>query len=284
MMGGFLFFLVFYSVFFSPPFDFPVGTTIKIEPKSSLRGVSLKLKQGKIIRSRLAFEAFVILLGREKRIISTNYYFANKLPVYSIARRISKGEHNMAPVSVTIPEGFDRNQIGDTFALSLPNFNKENFLTQTKELEGYLFPDTYFFLTTDNEVDVINSMRANFTKKITPLLPEIKASHKTEKDIIIMASIIEREAKGDNDRGIIAGILWRRISIGMALQVDAAMETYKTRGLPKAPIGNPGMESIVASIHPQKSAYLYYLHDKEGVIHYAKSFSEHRMNVEKYLK
>jgi UPF0755 protein len=151
-------------------------------------------------------------------------------------------------------------------------------------MEGYLFPDTYFFLTDANETDVINSMNDNFKKKMTPLLPDINTFGKTEKEIITMASIIEREAKGDADREIISGILWKRIKIGMPLQVDAAPETYKTKELPRNPIGNPGLLSIKAAIHPVSSSYLYYLHDKNGYIHYAKNFTEHQINIRKYLK
>ena len=151
-------------------------------------------------------------------------------------------------------------------------------------MEGYLFPDTYFFLTDSNETDVINSMNGNFKKKIMPLLPDITAFGKTEKEIITMASIIEREAKGDTDREIISGILWKRIKIGMPLQVDAAPETYKIKELPKNPISNPGLLSIKAAIHPVSSSYLYYLHDKNGSIHYAKNFTEHQANIRKYLK
>ncbi len=277
--------LIFFSIFFlSAPANFPVGTIVKIEPGASLHAISRELKNEHIIRSGTVFEAFVIFFGREKKVISTDYYFESKLPVYAIARRISRGEHNIAPVSVTIPEGFDNEQIADTFAEKLPNFSKADFLESAKDKEGYLFPDTYFFLITDTEKSVINSMSSNFDKKITPILPEIKASGKTEKNIITMASIIEREAKGDADRAMISGILWKRISLGMPLQVDAAPDTYKNKGLPKAPIGNPGTLAIKAAIHPEKSPYLYYLHDKSGMIHYAKTFAEHVQNEQRYLK
>ena len=127
-------------------------------------------------------------------------------------------------------------------------------------------------------------MSENFEKKIAIVRPDILLSHKTEKEIIIMASIIEREAKRDPDRGFISGILWKRLSLGMPLQVDAVPETYKTKGLPETPISNPGMEAIKAAIHPQNSPYLYYLHDKNGNIHYAKNFAEHQANIKKYLK
>ncbi len=275
---------VFYAFFVNSPADFPVGTIFKIEQGSSLRGVSLNLKNAHIIRSRLAFEAFMILFGREKGVVSADYYFESKLPVLEVARRISKGEHHMAPIAITIPEGFDRFQIADTFASQLVNFNKDQFLLKTKGLEGYLFPDTYFFLTTDTDREIIKSITANFEKKIMSLRFEITASKKTEQEIMTMASIIEREAKGNADRGFISGILWRRITVGMPLQVDAAPETYKTRGLPKSPICNPGLAAIKAALYPQKSSYLYYLHDKNGNVHYAKSFTEHLQNVQKYLK
>jgi len=188
------------------------------------------------------------------------------------------------PIVVTIPEGFNLNQIADTFVLKLANFNKAQFLIKAKDLDGYLFPDTYFFLTSANEGEVIKSMSDNFNKKINPFLPEIISSGKTERDIIIMASLIEREAKGDTDRGIIAGILWQRIKIGMPLQVDAAPETYKTKGLPENPIGNPGLLAIKSALYPQSSPYLYYLHDKNGIVHYAKTLAEHDANIKKYLK
>lgn len=284
ILGFLVLFSLFYFLFLSAPLNFPVGTVVRIEPGMSLRSVSLKLKNENIIRSRVAFEIFVIIFDKEKHIISADYRFENKLPVFEVARKISRGEHDMAPVSVTIPEGFDVAQIADVFSKKLTNFNKNNFLLKTKNLEGYLFPDTYYFLTTNNEDDVIRSMSKNFEKKVAPLLPEIAKSGKTEKQIITMASIIEREAKGDADREIISGILWKRISIGMPLQVDAAPETYKAKGLPENPISNPGLLSIKAAIYPKSSPYLYYLHDKNGNIHYARNFTEHTENKLKYLK
>lgn len=283
VFGLIVFLSIFYFLFFSPPADFPVGSVVKIDSGMSLRSISAILEKQHFIRSRTVFESFVVIFGAELHIQSADYLFENKLPVWEIARRIARGERNMAPVVVTVPEGFDVNQIGELFASKLTNFNKAQFLLEAKNKEGYLFPDTYFFLTNDDEKSVLQSMSDNFNKKIAPLLPEIAKSGKSEKNIIIMASIIEREAKGEADRDFISGILWRRINIGMALQVDAAPETYKTRGLPKSPIGNPGIAAIEASLRPQKSPYLYYLHDKMGNIHYAKTFAEHVQNKLKYL-
>lgn len=279
-----VFLVFFYRFFLSAPNNFPVDTMMKVENGSSLRSVSYLLEKNNIIRSRVAFEFFVIMFGGEKHIISANYLFENKLPVWEVSRRISGGEHRTVPVVITIKEGFDINQIADLSVLKLINFNKTKFLSQAKDKEGYLFPDTYFFLNNANEEDVIKSMSENFNKKINPLVPEIISSGKTEEEIIIMASIIEREANGDTDRGIISGILWKRIRIGMPLQVDAAPNTYKVKGLPENPISNPGLLAIKAAIYGESSPYLYYLHDKSGNTYYAKNFTEHRKNINKYLK
>lgn len=282
--GVLVFLVLFYFLFLSAPFDFPAGTVFKLEQGMNLHSVSLKLKEEHFIRSRIIFEALVIIFGSGEKVISTNYYFESKLPVYKIAMRLAYGKHYMAPIWVTIPEGYNNKEIAQTFANKLENFDEAQFLLDAEKEEGYLFPDTYFVLATNNEKDVFLSMRKNFDRKIEPLLPEIAAFKKSERQIIIMASIIEKEAKGDNDRTIISGILWKRISLGMALQVDAAPQTYKNKGLPTDPIGNPGLLSIKAAIHPESSPYLYYLHDKNGNIHYAKTFAEHRKNISLYLK
>lgn len=279
-----VFFLVFYFLFFSAPIDFPIETIINIKEGSSLRAVSKDLEINNIIRSRVIFETFVIIFGAEKHINSGDFLFEDKLPVFEIARRISKGERYLAPIKITIPEGFNVFEISESFKFKLSNFNEEKFLLEAKNKEGYLFPDTYLFLTTDNEQDVLRSMSDNFEKKISPLRPMIISSGKSEKDIIIMASLIEEESNGDADREFISGILWKRISLGMPLQVDAEPNTYKTKGLPQNPISNPGLKAIKAALYPKASSYLYYLHDNEGNIHYAKTFEEHKINKTKYLK
>ncbi len=273
-----------YYLFISAPSKFPAGIILNIDNGENLRSVSLDLKNKNIIRSRLAFETMVILYGSDKHIISADYLFENKMPVWVIARRISKGERHLAPVRVTIPEGFNNQDIADTFENKLSYFNKDNFLKLALEKQGYLFPDTYFFFTTARETDVIQNLNDNFYKKISILDKDFKQSKKSMSDIIKMASVVEAEAKGAGDRDIIAGILWHRIDIGMPLQADAAPETYKNKGLPKYPINNPGLDAIRATIYPQKTTYLYYLHDKTGNIHFAKTFAEHRANILKYLK
>ena len=283
-LSFFLFLALFYFLFLTAPNNFPGGTILNVEKGSTLTSISEDLKTKHIIKSKVLFEAFVVMYGGEYHIAEGDYLFENKLPVFEIARRIVKRDRHLAPVKVTIPEGYDNTEIAETYAPQLRNFNVDEFLLDAKTKEGYLFPDTYFFFTNDNQDDVLKYMGETFEKKIKPIMNDITSSGKNENEIITMASIIEREAKGDSDRGIISGILWNRIGKHMPLQVDAAPETYKTIGLPKNPICNPGLEAIEAAINPVKSHYLYYLHDKNGVIHFATTFAEHKLNKIKYLK
>lgn len=281
---SFISLIFFYFLFFSAPFYFPTENILNIEEGLSLRAISKDLQDKNIIRSRVVFETLAIIYGGEKGITFGDYLLSDKLSVFSVTKRLVNGEKNLAPIKITIPEGFDISDISEVFVSKLSNFNKDKFLLEAKDKEGYLFPDTYFFSTTDTEEDVLSSMSNNFNKKIKSLKSEIDLSGKTEKEIIIMASLIEKESKGDIDRDLISGILWKRISIDMPLQVDAKPDTYKTKGLPESPICNPGLKAIKAAIFPKNSLYLYYLHDKNGNIHYAKNFDEHKLNKQKYLK
>ena len=282
--AGVLVFIVLLKIALGAPFNFPTGERLRVEEGDTLREVSKRLKEKNIINSRIIFEAFVIMYGGEKRILSGDYLFSAPEPVYQVARRISKGESRLPPVKVTIPEGYTALEIGDTFASKLESFNRERFLQVARPKEGYLFPDTYFFFSNATEEDAFKSLRDNYEKKMAPIRPKILNLGKTEKEIIIMASIIEKEAKGEADREIISGILWKRLSAGMPLQVDAAPYTYKERGLTPGPIANPGLKAINAAMYPKATDYLFYLHDKNGVIHYARNFEEHKENKKLYLE
>lgn len=181
----------------------------------------------------------------------------------------------MVQVRVTIPEGYTAKDIASRFN-RFKNFDKDIFLGITQGKEGYLFPDTYFLTGQETETEVVEKMESNFINKVGDI----------KKDILIMASILEKEAKTEEDKKIISGILWKRLDAGMLLQVDASLDynTYSYQGLPSEPICNSGLDSIQAALHPVDSPYWYYLSDKNGNIHYAKTFEEHKINKEKYLR
>ena len=281
-----IFFICFLSLnyLFSAPVDFPTNSIFQIEKGKSLRGVSFDLKEAKIIRSRLAFESFFIVFGSEKKIKEGQYTFEKKISVIKVAEIISKGEKLSPAVKITIPEGFTVNEIAELLEKKIPNFNTTEFLFFAKDKEGYLFPDTYFFSKEDNFKEVLKYMQENYQKKIASFRQLFIKAGRTENEVITMASIIEEEASGIDDREIISGILWRRLSMNMPLQVDAIKSTYKSVGLPPKPISNPGLKAIKSALNPVSSPYLYYLHDKNGNIYYARSFEEHKANISKYLK
>lgn len=280
----FLFLILFISTFFyslnQAPKDFPQGEIFAIERGSSLRTISKNLKEQNYIKSRVLFESFVILFGGEKSLNTGDYLFKEKYSTLVIADRISKGEKDLSPIKITIPEGFTKTEIITLLDKKLHNFDANKFDQENKE--GYLFPDTYFFLSSDDENVVKETIENNFNKKTSKVFANLPLAK--QKEILIMASILEGEAKGDLDRDIISGILWKRLSINMPLQVDIAPITYEKRGLPENPISNPGLATILSSLNPESSPYLYYIHDKEGNTHFAKTFKEHRQNIEKYLK
>jgi UPF0755 protein len=148
-------------------------------------------------------------------------------------------------------------------------------------------------------------MSTIFDGEIGSIRKEIDVSGKSLKDIVTMASIVEREASSSNDRKIIAGILWKRLKTGMALQADATFfyvlatstraltldnlkmdspyNSYAHKGLPPTPIGSPGLDTILATLRPTATSYWFYLAGKDGVTHYAATLEGHNANSAKYL-
>jgi len=288
----------------SAPASFVPSTTIRIEKGAGLSGAAQLLKDHHYIRSPFLFKMFVVLSGRSRSVIAGDYYFDHKENSLTVANRVTAGDYDLVEIKVTIPEGLSASQTADILKEKFSLFKSEEFVQSAPE--GYLFPDTYFFFPNVSTADVIEVMNTNFNRKIKPLRDEIASSSKNFADIIIMASIVEEEAKVDSDRPIVAGILWNRLSIDMPLQVDASFSyvngkntytltksdlkddspynTYLYKGLPPTPIASPSIKSIEAALRPTKTDYLYFLSDLAGNMYYAKDFDGHQRNREKYLR
>jgi UPF0755 protein len=243
------------------------------------------------------------MLEGERGMQAGDYYLSKPENAFRIAWRIVHGKRDIVTLRVTIPEGFTNKEISDLFDSRFPRFDHESFLANAHE--GYLFPDTYFMEVSSTASSTLSLLKNNYEDKVEPLREEIKASNHSEGEIITMASILESEARTKEDREIISGILWKRIKLKMPLQVDASLgyltgktseeltdsdlkidspyNTYINKGLPPGPISNPGLESIVAALNPVDSKYLYFLTGNDGVMHYAKTFDEHKKNKAKYL-
>ena len=237
--------------------------------------------------------------------IAGDYLLEKREGTFSLARRLVNGKFQIDTIKITIPEGWNAFQIADYLEKNLLLFDKETFLDLAKPKEGYLFPDTYFVSRSVTPVEIIKMLEDNFEKRVESISQSFRNSTKSEKQIIIMASILEGEAL-PKDRNVVAGILWKRLEMGMPLQVDSTFmyvngkntyeltlddlkidslyNTYKYKGLPPGPINNPGIEAMVSAMNPVKTKYLYFLTEKDGTIHYASTFEEHKRNKELYLK
>jgi len=287
------------------PQSFPIPAVFNIHEGESLHEISANLESRGIIRSPFYFEKLVIIFGLQRRIIAGDYYFEHHEPLYRVIKRITVGDYGLVPLRVTIPEGFNIYQIANLFDHKFDRFDRATFLALAEDKEGYLFPDTYFFLPNIEAQTVIDVLSANFDKKIAEIADEMATSTHTLHETLTMASLLEEEAQTEEDRKIIAGILWKRIKLEMPLQVDATFQyvngkntyeltlddldidspynTYKYKGLPPAPISNPGLDAIRAAINPTQTKYLYYLSDRKYNIYYARTFDEHKINRGKYL-
>lgn len=217
-------------------------------------------------------------------------------------------QHN--EMRLTIPEGYTKEQIADE--LSKFNLSGASFLTLAKQSEGKLFPDTYNVDKKTTEADLFKKLTDNFQTKTSALT--------VSQNDLILASIVEREAKTDSERALIAGIYLNRLKNNMALEADPTVQygkytdigptplkdgkknywapilradytdvkspynTYLNRGLPPAPICNPGLKSIVASVTLEKTTAFYFFHTSSGQIITSRTLDEHNANKAKYLK
>ncbi|MDB5254856.1 MAG: aminodeoxychorismate lyase, protein [Candidatus Nomurabacteria bacterium] len=281
---GVIFFSVLYKAYLAPPAAFPTPYVLTVSEGENIADISKQLTDEGAIKSPLAFRIFVRLLGDDKHISEGQYTFDQPLSSLALALRISGKEFGISKQKITFPEGYTNADIARHLKEVFPEFDATQFVALTNGKQGYLFPDTYSFFGTPLPSSVVADITQNYEKKVRPLRDSIAQSGHSEAEIIVMASIIEKEAHGANDRAIIAGILWNRIRSGMALQVDAAPTTYKIKGLPSNPISNPGLATIKAAISPTPSNYVYYLHDSFGNIHYASTYKEHEQNIKTYLK
>jgi UPF0755 protein len=318
---------MFYLAFWSVPKYFPIGTIYDLKSGKTLSLISSDFSSKKVIRSEFWFKTFVYVFSLgESKIISGDYFFNNRENVITIAWRISHGQLETIPIKILIPEGLNNREVADIFSSKLPSFDKSIFIKLASKLEGYLFPDTYFVTANMTEDQIIKMMNNNFNEKIKMLDKEItptsevgaptKSSEKLNKnfnnsgkslsDIIKMASILEVEARTSESRSVVSGILWKRISIKMGLQIDSSIKylngktskqismddlkidspynTYVYRGFPPTPISNPGLMAIEEALKPTKTNYLYFLTDDHGNMHYAVTYAEHLLNKEKYLR
>ncbi len=285
--GVLIFGLLAYSLAFNAPTSFPEGQRFQVGEGESLYSVSERLEKEKIINSALFFRGWISILGRDTAIDLGVYVFTSKAPLGVIVAKFVKGPDEPL-LSVTIPEGYTTKDIAEAFKKAVPTISVDVFgeLVQKDNLDGYLFPSTYYPLPSFTEKDIIERMKTTFDKQYAAEFGEVSYPRfvPTQRAVISLASIIEGEANTPKDMKIVSGILQERLSKGMRLQVDVAEVTYRKSGIPEQPINNPGLIAIDAVFNPTVNPYLYYLTGRDGKMYYSKTFAEHKKNIEKYLR
>ncbi len=296
--------LALYFYFHNPPRKFPFNEVVTITTGESLQNITNNLTDLNVIKFPLIFRTTVILLGGERKVIAGDYLLDGKEGPIDLAYRLVRGDFHTESRRILIPEGWNIFDIGEYLEKNIKDFNKTEFLKLAKDKEGYLFPDTYFITNNTRPKTVINLMHDTFESKMKSVTGLATSTHSL-KEIITMASILEREANTTESRRIVAGILWKRISLGMPLQVDATFSyingkgtfeltqddlkidspynTYVYKGLPPTPICNPGLDAINSALNPTQTKYLYFLTSKSGKMYYATTFEQHKKNRELYL-
>ncbi len=288
-----------------PPAAYPVGRIIRIQEGLNAREIAAFLEDKKVVQSELLFTLFLKALPGEPHIIAGDYMLSHRSTIFGVTYRLLTGKYDIKPIKIRIPEGATLSDISVILDKRLPEFNRQEFMLLASTSEGYLFPDTYFFMPTASTTSLVEEMRENFDRQTAPLSLAIFRSKRSLEEIVTMASILEKEAYTDKDREMISGILWKRIDEGMRLQVDAVFpyflgkntfdltradlrhpspyNTYRHAGLPPGPIGSPSFSSLEAAANPITSPYWFYLSDLKSQMHYAVDYDEHLKNKNKYL-
>lgn len=278
--------------------------------------VANQLYKQKLIRSRTAFKLYLRLTGNTKSIKKGVYPLNDGLSIPEVTHIITSGVTKS--FSITIPEGYHNRQIAQKFLDRNIIKDKKEFEAATRSskilnkykiasdnLEGYLFPDTYTFPVSYSVDKVLDHMVQNFFHK-TASLKEFPSDPKEIHRLVILASIVEREAKRKEERALIAGVFANRLKKNYPLESCATIQylfekpktrlyyyhlemespynTYKHAGLPPGPIANPGLEAIKAALNPDPTDYMFFVvKDDQGRHYFSKTLREHNRAKKKYI-
>lgn len=289
-----------------PPRNFPVGENIEVLPGTAIATITKNLKEQGVVSSDLLLYLVLLTQYEPKSVKASTYNFSEPMDVYSIAHALVTGDFDTDLISFTHIEGERATHIAKNAETQLENFSATEFLLLASTSEGKLFPETYRIPKNFTPQQLFTLMTESYEKNISPLRPLFKLVDLKESEVVILASIIEREANSTTSMKIVSGILQNRLRIGMGLQVDASMEymldkplkeltaedlkidspynTYLYRGLPPTAIGNPGLDALQAVLEPTVSKNMFYITGADGNFYYAETFDQHKQNIANYLK
>lgn len=287
-----------------------------VKEGSSLKEVAGDLEKTGLITNKTLFVLWTRVKGYGKDIRAGEYSLSPAMAPVQLLEILRKGLVILYPV--TIPEGFTRDQIADALAAK-GLADKKRFLELTLDkallrqygisgptFEGYLFPDTYHFSRGMPTSAVLDTMVKRFKQVVAPLVGKSQGTGMKFEEVVILASIVEKETGKPEERPLIASVFLNRLRLGMRLESDPTViygiehfdgdlkkkdlaektpyNTYVIHGLTPGPIANPGLESIKAVMDPARTDYLYFVSRNDGSHHFSKTLAEHNRAVEMYQK
>ncbi|WP_378955588.1 endolytic transglycosylase MltG [Pelosinus sp. sgz500959] len=294
---------------------------IVVKPGMGANAIGNLLYEQGAIKNVFLFQMISKMQGMESSLQAGEYVLNQNMTIQQIVSILAKGE--TAYQQITIPEGYTVDQIAKLLQEkqlgSAANFKKaaQNFVPYTYmvnnnpnvvyKAEGYMFPNTYRISKGTSETEILSMMTVQFDKQFTENM-RVRANEMnlSIKEIIILASLVEKEAQLPADRPIIAGVFLNRLKLEMPLQSCATIQyilgypkaelsvqdteisspynTYQHMGLPPGPIANPGIAAIKAVLYPEKTDYIYFVADKKGAHHFSKTYDEHLVAIEQVSK
>ncbi len=293
---------------------------VDIPPGSGPASIGRRLADAGIIRDTLGFRFEIVRSGLGRRLQAGEYRFDQPMTIREVVAKIARGDVYLVPVTfregLTIREMaalFESKGLGPAADFSTHASNPQPIRDLdpiAKDLEGYLFPDTYATTRHTTAAQLVPRMVEGFEKALTP---ELRAAAESQglsvRKLVTLASIVEKETGNPDERPLVAAVYTNRLRIGMALQcdptviyalqlanqyhgnltrenmqIDSPYNTYRYAGLPPGPIANPGRASLEAAAHPANVPYIYFVSKGDGSHVFATTLEEHNRNVDEYQR
>lgn len=303
LLSCFLIFVWFlYSEIYSATASALDSVQFNIKPGETVGQLAIRLKEEGVIRNSFLFTKYLQFKGLDKDIKFGEFVVTKPITLKRVVESLKKPD--FIERTITIIPGWNLTQVADYFV-------KEGIASTTpkisKDLEGYLSPNTYRVYKDATVNDILDKLKKARIEELKQFDSQVFSNTGlSEKEILTLASIVEKEAGNNKDMAMVADIFLRRLKEGMALQscatvnyvtgknspgislsdqkIDSPYNTYKYPGLPPGPICNPSLDAIKAVLYPQKNNYVFFMTGNDGVMRYGRTLSEHNANVAKYLR
>ncbi len=275
-----------------------------VQKGSGIKQIAKDLKNEGLIRDHVVFYLLVKNLNLDQKIQAGTFRLSPSQSAETIAKNLTVGILDMW---VTIPEGKRAEEIANILKETIPTY-EVSWRETLIENEGYLFPDTYLIPKDASNTMIVSLLTNTFNQRYTTIKNKTNLS---QAELVTLASLIEREAKFDADRGMISSVMHNRLDLGMKLDIDATVQyalgydyvektwwrknitfadlqiaspynTYRNASLPPTPIANPGLKALQAAANPVNTEYLFYFTDKSGKNRYSRTNEEHNAQIKKY--